>query len=307
MTRTLVGNMPVEARYSLGGSKVPMRRKLAPPRSASYTSTLTPFKCAAAAISMPPPHSAPVRMRLQYCGTVRSASQLTQSLRGESAMLSSSLDSINSAISRRSDDAVLPSLRPNAREWKRHEPSPGWRTTCAWRSTSGGPWQAPIKLFLAPTLASAWSSRAFLKCGHASLACGPSHFSHCGGGLSGLSQPSLGRVPSLTARARALANACRSGSFATPHFLSRSSNLRRACPSSSDSVCSRSKSARRSSLACPRKRRRRASREPQSSSHPSQPGSAGAATVVWSPVAIAPWLPCSPSLAPLPSSLLVSA
>ena len=67
--------------------------------------------------------------------------------------------------------AEEPSRRPYAREWKRHEPSAGCRTTRAEESTSTGPEPIEPSCRLRDTAGSASGcfSRAFLNHGHRSV------------------------------------------------------------------------------------------------------------------------------------------
>ena len=88
---------------------------------------------------------------------------------------------MNEATSRLSELADEPSRRPCEREWKRHDPSPGCRTTRAepCRSTSTGPDCIPSIFFSEARLASGCLSRALpLNQGQRSVACLPSHASH---------------------------------------------------------------------------------------------------------------------------------
>jgi hypothetical protein len=95
-------------------------------------------------------------------------------------MTSPGLCEMNSAISRRSEEADEPSFSPNDSEWYRQLPSPGCRTTRALllRRTSTGPDCMPSIFFSLALLASGCLSRGFLNHGHWSVGCLPSHLSH---------------------------------------------------------------------------------------------------------------------------------
>mmetsp|Transcript_20021 Transcript_20021/g.62944 ORF Transcript_20021/g.62944 Transcript_20021/m.62944 type:complete len:201 (-) Transcript_20021:38-640(-) len=72
--------------------------------------------------------------------------------------------------------ASRPSRRPYDNEWKRHDPSGGCGTTRP-RRTITCEQPSPSCCFGRKDLrASGWFSRAFRNHGHASSACGPSHF-----------------------------------------------------------------------------------------------------------------------------------
>ena len=103
---------------------------------AARVRTLTRFRREKAAISMPPPQPPSACLRA-YSRGLAPLSHLTQSRSGVSAISSFGWASTQSASSRRSRDAEVPSPRPYASEWYRQLPSPGCRTCAAEGNAAG--------------------------------------------------------------------------------------------------------------------------------------------------------------------------
>ena len=119
------------------------------------------------------------------CG-VCPESHLTHKASGVSAILRCEFCATHCASSRRKPSVVgrcpppppPPFCSPKRSEWKRHEPSPGWPATRPRRSRRGTPPPSPPSPPPARRCASGCASRDLRKCGHAAVACAPSHLSH---------------------------------------------------------------------------------------------------------------------------------